>query len=34
MKKDKTNPEAAQEIQEEASEVVESKEEQLQKAID
>ena len=34
MKKDKTNPEAAQEIQEEASEVVESKEEQLQKALD
>ena len=34
MKKDKTNPEAAQEIQEEAAEVVESKEEQLQKALD
>ena len=34
MKKDITNPEAAQEIQEEAAEVVESKEEQLQKALD
>ena len=34
MKKDKTKPEAAQEIQEEAAEVVESKEEQLQKALD
>ncbi len=34
MKKDKTKPEEAQEIQEEAAEVVESKEEQLQKALD
>ena len=34
MKKDKTKPEAAEEIQEEAAEVVETKEEQLQKALD
>lgn len=34
MKKDKTKPEATEEVKEETAEVVETKEEQLQKALD
>ncbi len=34
MKKDKTKPESTEEVKEETAEVVESKEEQLQKALD
>ena len=34
MKKDKTNPETTEEVKEEAAEAVETKEEQLQKALD